>query len=341
MSLGWSLVVPTLNREECLLRSLRQNIRQTRPPVQVVVVDASDDWERVRDRVLREIAVEAPAIEWIYVGSDRRSLTHQRNIGLKHCKGDVAFLLDDDSFMYHDCAEELMRIYEADERKELGGVSAWLADAPEGSPASTKKGSSSIAGALMGFAERQWWQDKLFIPYDGRFHDGPGDNDETADVFRVPLFHGCRMTFRTEALRQSGGSEEMLVGTGYGEDCDLSYRVSRDKALVLSRRALLYHEQTMVQRPKRELNTSLIILNAIALYQLNHGDGANGGVAYGFLLKRLMLELFRDCVRPRRWMPHTRGALRAARLVPTVLSYKGEELRRRYVEIQQQLKDAG
>jgi GT2 family glycosyltransferase len=341
MSLQWSLAVATLNREDILLRSLRANVHQTRPPNQVIVVDSSDNWQRTRDRVLAEVAPEAPDVEWIYLGSDVRSSTHQRNLGFARCKGDVVFFLDDDSFMYRDCAEQVMRVYEADDKEEIGGVSTTLADRLEGEPAPEgdhpEARRDGLGGLLMQLAQRMWWQDRLFIPYDGRFYlrdvEGLAPN-----VIPVRLFQGCRMTFRTNAVREAGGFEEMLIRTAYGEDIDLSYRVSRDRALVLAEKATLRHEQVPVQRPKRELNTALVLLNAVALFKLNRPDAApTRRHVYRFLLERATLEFARDCVRPRRWMPYTLGVLRAARYVPTVLSLDGETLRKDYVGIQRRL----
>lgn len=340
MALRWSLAVPTLNREDILVRSLLANVRQSRPPSQVVVVDSSAGWERTRDRVMREVAPELPGAEWIYLGSEVRSLTHQRNLGLARCTGDVVFFLDDDSFMYRSCAEEVMRVYEADDRGEIGGVCASLADRLEGAaeaaePAlETRRG---VAGSLLRLAHRQWWQDRLFIPYDGRFHVRPVAG-LTDDVVPVPLFHGCRMTFRASAVRQAGGFEEMLTGACYGEDIDISYRVSREKALVWAKKATLRHEQVPVARPKRELNTALVLLNAIALYKI-YGPKVSAAprLAYSFLLERATLELLRDCARPRRGMPYTSGVVRAARYAPTILSLEGDVLRERYKAIQKEL----
>ncbi|MGH7440300.1 MAG: glycosyltransferase family 2 protein [Polyangiaceae bacterium] len=342
MRLRWSLAVPTLDREDVLVRSLRANILQSRPPAQVVVVDASAAWERTRDRVLAEVAPELPGAEWIYLGSKVRSLTHQRNLGLGRCTGDVVFFLDDDSFMYRSCAEEVMRVYEADEGEEIGGVCADLADRLEGAAETDGEHRKGISGLLVNVAHRQWLQERLFIPYDGRFHERPvpGLGRLGGDVEPARLFHGCRMTFRASAVRAAGGFEEMLTGACYGEDIDVSYRVSRDKALVMARRAALRHEQVPVARPRRELNTALVVLNAIALYRI-HGrePGATAGAARAcaFLLRRAALELLRDCARARRGMPCTRGVMRAVKYAPTVLSLEGDALRKRYIDIQREL----
>ena len=80
---------------------------------------------------------------------------------------------------------------------------------------------------------RLWYQERLFLPYDGSFH--------LRRVARIPLemgvpmtlFHGCRMTFRTSAVGSAGGFQEMLVRGAFGEDADFSYRVSRQRGLVV------------------------------------------------------------------------------------------------------------
>jgi GT2 family glycosyltransferase len=340
MSLTWSLIVPTLNRPDVLVRSLHANVRQTRPPRQVIVVDSSEGWQQTRDRVLAEVAPDAPAVEWIYLGSDVRSSTYQRNAGFERCTGDVVFFLDDDSFMYRDCAEQVMRVYEADAEEKVGGVCATLADRHEDAPASARTARrtsrNGLGSRLMKLAHRQWWQDRLCIPYDGEFHLYEVGGF-ASDVDPLPLFHGCRMTFRTKAVREAHGFEEMLIGPAYGEDSDLSYRVSRDRALVIATKAALVHEQVPVARPKRELNTALVLLNAIALYKLNRAEASPARRAYAFLFKRAAFEFLRDCVRPRRWIPYTLGVLRAARFVPTILSLEGEALRQEYIGIQRQV----
>jgi GT2 family glycosyltransferase len=344
-ALTWSLVVATLNREDCLLRSLLANSQQRRPPRQIIIVDASDNWERSRDRVFAEVAARTPQIEWIYVHSDEKSSTRQRNQGLARCDGDVVFFLDDDSFMYRDCSEEIMRVYEADDQSKIGGVSAALADAPEGTAPPCGATNGGLSSFVRQAVQSMWHQEKLFIPYDGTFHLRKVDDVDARlpePLIPVCLLQGCRMTFRTPLVRVEGGFADFLVRTAYAEDADLSYRISRKRALVLAPRAKLYHEQTPVQRPNRSRNTSLILLNAIALYRLS-GAGSRGGSReiYGFLAKRALLELLRDCARPSRGMAHTRGVLRAIRYTPTVLSLERDRLRREYINVQNELFEQG
>ena len=70
-------------------------------------------------------------IRWTYVAAARRSSASQRNQGVRLSTADILFLIDDDSLMYPDCAEQIMRIYEADKDKAVSGINAiHVASAP-------------------------------------------------------------------------------------------------------------------------------------------------------------------------------------------------------------------
>lgn len=177
--MDWSMVICTLNRFEVLKCALRSTLWQTCLPRQVIVVDASPDWQRCREEVLVQFGTASPAIEWIYIGSERRSLTHQRNLGLARCTSEIVFFFDDDTFLYPDCASRIMTVYRRDVRGEVGGVSAGLSgvspldgDAPvEAAPVGAAP--AVEAGQWRGPREllrSLWYPERLFIPYDGQYH---------------------------------------------------------------------------------------------------------------------------------------------------------------------------
>ena len=122
--LTWALVVVTYMREDVLPRCLRLGAAQTRPPLEIIVVDSSPEWESTRERVLREMAPLWPGVQWHYLKAERRSIASQRNQGVHAASADVVFLFDDDSLMYPDCAAEIMRVYDADTGRSVVGVNA-------------------------------------------------------------------------------------------------------------------------------------------------------------------------------------------------------------------------
>src|SRR5688572_8076515 len=174
--LNWSMIICTLNRLPLLQEALQTVVWQTRPPRQIIVVDSSADWEHCRHVVLESIAKAHPQFEWIYVGSSQRSLTFQRNIGLGLCTSDVAFLFDDDTFAFPDCAARILEVYDHDPGGRLGGVAAMLSPRH---PAGEQRGIASMPESTANSPKRfswirdflqSWWdQKRLFIPYDGGY----------------------------------------------------------------------------------------------------------------------------------------------------------------------------
>src|SRR6185436_20169250 len=123
-AINWGLVVCTYRRADVLLRCLRAAVRQTVPPAEIIVVDASPDWQDTRDRVMREIAADAPAMNWRYVKADVPSLPAQRNQGIALATADILFMIDDDSILFPDCAEEILNVYAADTNHQIAAVGA-------------------------------------------------------------------------------------------------------------------------------------------------------------------------------------------------------------------------
>jgi glycosyltransferase involved in cell wall biosynthesis len=203
--LTWALVVATYMREDVLPRCLRLGAAQSRPPLEIIVVDSSPGWESTRERVLREIAPLWPGIRWHYVEAVRRSLTSQRNQGVRAASADVVFLFDDDSLMYPDCAAEIMRVYDADIGRSVVGVNATnVAVPPDASlgcqvKAPTEFTTAKNYGHVAGWVRRRLHADDIFIPYDRSVPAHPLPTAVAAlPVDRWLMGAGWGMTFRRE-----------------------------------------------------------------------------------------------------------------------------------------------
>ena len=57
--MNWSLLVATYNRTKALRNCVQFAIAQSRPPAEIVIVDASDTWEAHRQMVLEDRAGSA------------------------------------------------------------------------------------------------------------------------------------------------------------------------------------------------------------------------------------------------------------------------------------------
>src|SRR5262249_52513802 len=146
---------------------------------EIIVVDASPGWEKTRDDVLANLAAAHPEIRWNYVAAEKRSSAAQRNQGIRLATADVLLLIDDDSLMYPDCAEQILRIYEADPEGVVAGVNAMHVPVPPDDPQDalaqkpsehgTTKHYSPVARAIRGLLRA----DDLFVPYDADFPQHP------------------------------------------------------------------------------------------------------------------------------------------------------------------------
>jgi GT2 family glycosyltransferase len=352
MSLTWSLVVSTLNREEVLPVCVEQALNQTRPPHQVIVVDASDHWRATRDRLIGSLAARFPKARWVYEPASERSLALQRNQGLRHATSDVVFLIDDDSLMYPDCAAEIMRVYEADVEGKIAGVEAEAVDESPVGRASLgdRKATGSAtenpeSKGLLGRIKHWAWRNiflmdagKLFVPYEGRYPKR--DLPETVrhlDIWPIELFQGYRMTYRREVI-QKVGFEPLMRYYCAGEDLDASYRASLHGALVIANRAKLHHYQSAGGRAGRFKVAVLSATNqAVCLRKNTSRLTRFKNIYYRLMCRRFLAEAMKDLL-SRRWkLPQARGILVAGRHAPAIFRMPERRLSDWYVKFQHQL----
>lgn len=349
-TLTWALVIATYNREKILPECLKLAIEQTRPPSEIIVVDASAHWEATRDRVMREIAPAAPNLRWIYEGAVQPGLTQQRNQGIDRATADIVFLIDDDSLMYPTCAEEIMRVYEADRQGEVCGVQASLADEPpsEVTIADNRKqiGWSQKSQDLTTNRIGGWiWRylflmnsEELWISYDGAMpQSNLPDSIADLDVYPMLLFHGCRMTYRREAIAQTR-FEPLLCAYAALEDVDASYRASRLGILIEAVAAKLHHFNSGSGRLSRYQVSALSALNQAACLKKHSNDlKRDRRKFYVLTARRILAELFKDSL-SRRWtLPQTRGMLTAWRQADRIFATPQSELGQWYPAFQKAL----
>ncbi|HQU68558.1 MAG TPA: glycosyltransferase [Albidovulum sp.] len=117
----YSTIVATRNRPEALALSLPLILTQTRLPEAVLVVDSSDDPRPNAELVARMAAgAKIPVTH----RTSAPSLPFQRNIGMAGVTSNVIMFPDDDSLLYPDAMEHMMRIYDLDVAGQVGGVRA-------------------------------------------------------------------------------------------------------------------------------------------------------------------------------------------------------------------------
>jgi glycosyltransferase involved in cell wall biosynthesis len=345
--LTWSLVIATYKREHILPRCLRLAAKQTRPPREVIVVDASPDWETTRSLVTQEFAVQFPQIPLIYVKANFPSLTAQRNQGIDLARGDVLFLIDDDSLMYPDCAEAIMQVYDADIAQTVQGVSAIPTPVP---PDATELASGQITQSGTVAAKPQ--QTRLrqvvksllatdqtyFLPYDETYPDRPiSENLDQLNIARIQVMAGYTMTFRRAVLKQERFSE-VLQRYAAGEDQDLSYRVSRHGAIVNALNARLCHLEISGGRLSRFQVTVLAALNPSVLQQFYSPDRKLVNRRWrNTLWRRVLISFLKDLSEREFRFTRTRGVLYALAQLGQIWAKSPDELMVWYPEFQSKL----
>ncbi len=344
-NLTWSVVIPTYKRAEVLIKCLGFAAQQTLPAKEIIVVDAGLEWQATKTIVLRDLAAKYPQINWLYVQANYASSAAQRNQGIELSNADVIFLIDDDSFMYPNCAKAVVSIYAQDTKHQVAGIMPKLEDLPPDVKTSSSSTKSTInfkiiTAKLRALAKKVIKDDDIFIPYDFSFpkYSLPPEL-KNAPAHPVPMIHGARMSYRREILRQVK-FEETLKRYAVNEDNDVCYRASKIGMLLHAVDAQIFHLQASNSRLSRFTTTALWGLNQTVLHRFHNNDIAQFKTVFSKLLRRrLVTQTIKDIL-DRRWsLPSTRGMWFVMRNYPQILAKSPEELRVWYPEFQHKLLD--
>ena len=345
----WALAIATYNRHDVLMQCLKLAAAQTRPPQEIVVVDASKDWERSRAQVMSQIAPSYPNIRWVYEKAIRPSAAVQRNQVSDLATAEVVFLFDDDSFMYPDTAEQLMKLYDADVNKEVAGVAAALAAKPP-AEAADEKATQEIEAAraaptvkqyspIAKFVRKVLDADNLFVPYDEGY---PGkfipDSLKHLRVGKRELMAGMTMTARRELICKERFSE--ILADRCGEDSDVTYRISRHGAIVTALDAKVFHVGSPSGRFSSFSREVFYHMAPMVLHRFYSSDQARSKRESRKLIRRkCLIGLVKD-IQAKEWdLPRFKGAWFALRNVNKVFGMTTDEIEAWYPGFQKQVMD--
>jgi len=246
----YDCVIATKDRINALRMSIPLILRQEILPERLIIVDASDDYDPVKAEV-GQISEQFGFKNAIVVKSDAASSSRQRNIGLQLVQAPVVMFPDDDSMWHRGFAANILKVYEADVRRQVGGVTGLgvLEAPPELAQPSYKKSAFGNLKAKIqpyrGLFEERYFPKPLDLiglaTYKENMNIDVVDDDTSR---RVPHITGFRMSFRTDAIKQVGFDETLGYGAGYAyhEDFDVSLAIERlGYALVSAERAKVCH----------------------------------------------------------------------------------------------------
>jgi glycosyltransferase involved in cell wall biosynthesis len=346
MNMTWSFCICTYMRPDVLPRCIRLALAQTRQPAEIIIVDASPEWEASRAALTAEVRAAAPHIRCEYVKARRLSLPTQRNQALDLARSDILFFFDDDSLMFPDCAEKILRVYEADADGRILAVGATLDDRIPDDPGGVPSATAAVAAPRRGLlaklvqlSQRLVYIEHFWVPYDADFpsHAIP-EGVLPANVIPTHWIGGMRMTFRREAIAACRFAE-VLEAYAY-DDLDATYRVSRLGPIVNALDARLHHLVAPGGRLPRGVVAHLAALNAVALHVLYSSDLRRSARRLRrVFLRYACLYAAIDPVRGRWSLPVARGYLRALRQMGRLLRLDADEIQRIYPAYQRAIID--
>lgn len=212
-----SIIIPTHNRKDMVIRLLKSIIASTYKAIEVIVVDDAsiDGTSEVIKRTFprnKAISVERNKTSLFAAGS--------RNIGTKKSKGDYIFYIDDDNVIEKKAISMLVNIFGAhNEIGELGLVNYSFADRKKILWLFTKRNmltsKTYLPNSLAGFSKKEAW--------------------DTADVPNAFMV-------RADILKQHKISFCSFFEIMY-EESDLAYRIRKaGYTIQVVRDAKIYHD---------------------------------------------------------------------------------------------------
>lgn len=188
-----SVIIPTYNREKCLLDTLRSILQQKYSNFEIIVIDQSEIISEEKKQLIKS---EPNKIR--YFKTDDRGRSLAKNYGILQAKGDLILFCDDDILVEAGFLETHANIYKIDPL--IAAASCRLVE--EGDP----------SGAVESPLRTTWYGKLVNKPWSTRSG-------------YVSSLNGGNMSFKREVLIKVGFFEEYFEGTSMVEEPDMAYRV--------------------------------------------------------------------------------------------------------------------
>ncbi len=246
--LTFSLILPTCNRAELVKQFLESLSKQIVYPLEVIVVDQSDGpaTKNIFD------AWNVPGVSKKYIYNQVKSLILARHKGMDACaSSDLVVFFDDDIVLDPAFCKEIVQVFEKDVEGRfaggMGAVDGWSSHSKplqvfflmphEGSGKFLKSGAQTFTHARKEFCETEF------------------------------LSGGC--TFWRRKIIGQYRFDERLSGYGYGDDVDISFRISRRYKLFFQPKSVCFQQPNCPGMDKGRLYRRVWIQNMYYLAQKN------------------------------------------------------------------------
>lgn len=237
--MNFSVVIPTYNREKELKKCIDSIFEQSVLPSEVLIIDDGELSSEFIDKT-RGIC-QNKEIGFVYYRKnhqkERRGLSESKNIALGLAKEDVIFILDDDVILDKNFFEEIMKVWENNEDKNLIGV-----------------------GGIIKNNRKKVWLEKLYNSIFGLISKYKWDINEVGyQVWDEGIIkrekgyyvHGGVSSYRKSLVKKIGGFSTFNGGRTALEDVDFCLRAkNRDYYFIVEPKARALHKQSRVSREK-------------------------------------------------------------------------------------------
>jgi GT2 family glycosyltransferase len=266
MNFHLSLIICTYKRAESLAKLLKTLGDQTCYPNDIIIVDGSPD-----DFTKTLIAqTHYPDLRYHKVEPHERGLTKQRNIGVGLCdkNTDIVAFLDDDTELFNDYFEELIKVYQSNpEITGVGGVAVnenrWV----KISKNQEHKNCFIIDDFKIKLSSRYRFRKMLGLMSKlppGKMpkfsHGNTQSYPLSGNCYEVDLIVGMSMSFRTKIVHNQKFSE-YFEGYGLYEDADYSIRALEYGKNVIATSVKLNHHHHPSGRPNQFKYGQMVVRN--------------------------------------------------------------------------------
>ena len=216
-----SLVIPTYNRSEQIVRTLESVVKQRFDASQwecIIVDNNSKDDTRKR---VEEIIAKHERLNLRYLFETKQGLSHARNCGIAHSRGDIIAFVDDDETIVEEFVREYVALFDSH---------------PEAMAAGGRIVPEYISG------EPKWMSHYVALPIANPLDYG----DYVRKFPRGKHPGGGNMAVRREVIERIGAFDTELGRTGGrligGEECDFFERMyANNMPIYYVPRAAIYH----------------------------------------------------------------------------------------------------